>query len=146
MATDQRSAFAAETAKLARKNKGAGRAQATTKNGYTVLLTSMSSGHVDAIVITTPDGREVRRADGWKVSKTAEVAEFLWDVLEEDKARAAKRERLAGLKSVSITSVDAISPASSKDTRRYHLTPRQLAQLLTLAEQLAAANAATAAD
>ncbi|MET7487121.1 hypothetical protein [Streptomyces sp. NPDC005538] len=142
MATDQRSAFAAEIASLARKYKGAGRAQAITKNGYTVLFTGMWGGDVGAIVITDPDGHEIRRADGWKVGKTAEVAEFLWDVLEEDKARAAERERLAGLKSVRITSADAIGPASSKETSSYHLTPGQLALLLTLAEQLAAANAA----
>ncbi|MFF1678760.1 hypothetical protein ACFVYG_22305 [Streptomyces sp. NPDC058256] len=146
MATDQRSVFAAEIASLARKYKGAGRAQAVTKNGYTVLFTGMWGEEVGAIVITDPDGHEVRRADGWKLGRTAEVAAFLWDVLEKDKVRAAERERLAGLKSVSITSVDAIGPASSKETSRYHLTPGQLAQLLTLAEQMAAANAATAAD
>ncbi|MEU9764044.1 hypothetical protein AB0D98_30930 [Streptomyces sp. NPDC047987] len=141
MATDQRSAFAAEIASLARKYKGAIRAQATTKNGYTVLFTGMWGDDIGAIVITDPDGHEVRRADGWKVAKTAEVAEFLWDVMEQDKARAAERERLAGLKSVSITSADAIGRVSSRDTSRYHLTPGQLVELLTLAEQMAAANA-----
>jgi hypothetical protein len=145
MATEQRSVFAAEIASLARKYKGADRAQAVTKNGYTVLLTGMWGENVGAIEITDPDGHHVRRADGWKVGKTAEVAAFLWDVLEKDKARAAERERLAGLKSVSITSVDAIGPASSKETSRYHLTPGQLAQLITLAEQLAAENTAVLA-
>lgn len=145
MATDPRSAFAAEIARLARKYKGAGRAQATTKNGYTVLFTGMWGEDVGAIDITDPDGHEIRRADGWKLSKTVEVAEFLWDVLQEDKASAAARKRLAGLKSVSITAADAIGPASSKETSRYHLTPEQLAQLRTLAEQMAAANASVAA-
>ncbi|MGW0881361.1 hypothetical protein [Streptomyces sp. NPDC002671] len=140
MATDQRSAFAAEIASLARKYKNAVRAQAVTKNGYAVLLTGMWGEDVGAIVITDPDGHQVRRADGWKVGKTAKVAEFLWDVLEKDKARAVERERLAGLKSVSITSVDAISSASSKETSRYHLTPEQLAQLRALAEQMVSVN------
>ncbi|MEV6676243.1 hypothetical protein AB0N09_05150 [Streptomyces erythrochromogenes] len=146
MATDQRSAFAAEIASLARKYKGAVRAQAVTKSGYIVLLTGMWGEDVGAIVITSPDGHEVRRADGWKISKTAEVAAFLWDVLEKDKARAAERERLAGLKSVSITSADAIGWASNKETSRYHLAPAQLARLLTLAEQMAAENTVVPAE
>ncbi|MER5860536.1 hypothetical protein ABT131_33825 [Streptomyces sp900105245] len=100
MANDQRSAFAAEIGSLARKYKGIGRIEATTKNGYAVLLTGMWGEDVGAIVITGPDGHEVPRADGWKAGKTAEVAELLWDVLEEDKTRAAERERLASLKSV----------------------------------------------
>ncbi|KNE83300.1 hypothetical protein ADZ36_05520 [Streptomyces fradiae] len=97
---------------------------------------------VGAIVITDPDGHEVRRADGWKVGKTAEVAEFLWDEMEHNKARAAERERLVGLKSVSITSTDATGHTPGRTTSRYHLTPEQLAQVLSLAERLAAANAA----
>lgn len=145
MATDQRSAFAAEIASLARKHKGLDRVEAVTKNGYTVLLTGMRGGHVEAIVITDPDGHQVRRADGWNVGKTDEVAEFLWDVMEKDKARAAERERLAGLKSVSITSTDATGRAAGKETSRYHLTPEQLAELRSLAEQLASANAAVTA-
>ncbi len=107
----------------------------------------MWGNNVGAIVITDPDGHEVRRADGWKLGETAEVAAFLWDVLEKHKARAAERERLAGLESVSITSVDAIGPATTRETSRYHLTPKQRAQLLTLAEQMAAENtAATTAE
>ncbi|RNG27164.1 hypothetical protein [Streptomyces botrytidirepellens] len=145
MATNQRSAFAAEVARLARKYKGSGRAQTTTKNGYTVLFTGMWNDNVGAIDITDPDGHNVRRADGWKVGKTAEAAKSLWDELEKDKASAAKRERLAGLKSVSITSTDAIGPTFSRETSRYHLTPEQLAQLLAQAEQMAAANAAVTA-
>lgn len=141
MSTDQRRTFAAEIASLAKKHKGCGRAEAITKTGHTVLLTGMWGQDVGAIVITDPDGHEVRRADRWKVGKTAEVAEFLWDVLEEDKARADERERLAGLKSVNITSADATGRAPGKESSRYHLTREQLAQLLTLAEQLAAANA-----
>lgn len=141
MATDQRRAFVAEIARLARKHKGFGRIEAITKTGHTVLLTGMWGEDVGAIVITDPNGREVRRADGWKVGKTAEVAEFLWDAMEDDKARAAERERLAGLKSVNITSADAAGREPGKESSRYHLTPQQLAQLLTLAEQLAAANA-----
>jgi hypothetical protein len=141
MAMDPRSAFAAEIASLARKYKGADSAQTATRNGYTVLLTGMWGENVGAIVITDPDGHEVRRADGWKVGKTAEVAEFMWDVLERDKARAAERARLAGLKSVSVVSADAVGPAFSKETSRYHLTAEQLGQLLALAEQLAAENA-----
>ncbi|MCX4681375.1 hypothetical protein OG413_39965 [Streptomyces sp. NBC_01433] len=142
MATDQGSAFAAEIARLAKKYRGVDRAQTTTKSGHTILLTGMLGGNVGAIDITTPDGHKVRRADGWKVGETYEVAKFLWDLMEQDKARAAERERLAGLKSVSITSANATGPASNRKTSRYHLTPEQLAQLLTLAEQLAAANAA----
>ncbi|MFD6312036.1 hypothetical protein [Streptomyces nigra] len=51
---------------------------------------------VGAIDITAPDGFEVRRADGWKISKTAEVAAFLWDVMEQDRSRAAERAHLPG--------------------------------------------------
>ncbi|MER5617684.1 hypothetical protein [Streptomyces sp. NPDC002215] len=142
MATDQRRVFVSEIASLARKHKGSGRAEAITKTGHTVLLTDMRGEDVGAITITDPDGHEVRRADGWKVGKTAEVAEFLWDVLEEDKARAAERERLAGLKSVNITSADATGRVPGKESTRYHLTPEQLVQLLTLAAQLASANTA----
>lgn len=145
MVNDQRSAFAAEIASLARKHKGFGRVEAITKNGYAVLLTDMRGEDVGAIVITDPDGHEVRRADGWKVGKTAEIAEFLWDVLEEDRARAAERARLAGLKSVSITSADATGWAADKETSRYHLTPEQLAQLRARAEQMASTNAAATA-
>lgn len=145
MATDQRSAFAAEIASLTRKHKALGSAQATMKTGYAVHVTGISGDHVGAIAITDPDGREVRRADGWKIGKTAEVAEFLWDLLEEDRARAAERERLAGFKSVRITSADAIGWAASKETSRYHLTPEQLAQLRALAEQMASTNAVVTA-
>ncbi|WP_371793111.1 hypothetical protein OG285_32800 [Streptomyces sp. NBC_01471] len=145
MATDQRSAFAAEIGRLAKKHWGLDRVEAVTKNGYTVLLTGMQGGHVDAIVITDPDGHQVRRADGWKVGRTVEVAEFLWDDLEKGRARAAERERLAGLKSVSITSADATGRASGKEASKYHLTPEQLAQLRSFAEQLASANAAVTA-
>lgn len=140
MVTDDRSAFAAEVASFAKKHKNAIRAQATTKSGYNVLLTGLWGESVGAIDITTPDGHAVRRADGWKVGKTAEVAGFLWDALEKDRARAAERERLAGLRSVSITSADAISSAAGKETSPYHLTSEQLAQLLALAEQMASAN------
>ncbi|WP_331732951.1 hypothetical protein OG613_48995 (plasmid) [Streptomyces sp. NBC_00015] len=146
MTTNQRSSFAAELARLARKHKGSGRAQAVTKNGCTVLFTGMWGENVGAIVITDPDGHEVQRADGWKLSKTAEVAAFLWDVLEKEKARAAERERLAGLKSVNLTTMDATGPASNRKTSRYHLTPGQLAQLLALAEQMAAENTAAPAS
>ncbi|MFD4242706.1 hypothetical protein ACFWP3_14055 [Streptomyces sp. NPDC058525] len=145
MTIDQRSAFAAEIASLAKKYKGAVRAQATTKSGYAVLLTGMWGEDVGAIAITGPDGHEVRRADGWKLGKTAEVAALLWDALEENRSRAAERERLAGLKSVSITSADAIGWAAGKETKQtsgYHLTPEQLAQLRALAAQMAAENAA----
>ncbi|MFF8617050.1 hypothetical protein [Streptomyces sp. NPDC015350] len=97
------------------------------------------------IAITAPDGLEASRADGWKVDKTAEVAGLLGDALEKDRASAAERERLAGLKSVSITSADATGWAVGKEISRYHLTPEQLAQLRALAEQMAAANAAVTA-
>jgi hypothetical protein len=147
MGTDERSAFAAEIASLAKKHKNVVRAQATTKGGYTVLLTGLWGESVGAIDIATPDGHEVRRADGWNIGKTAEVAEAMWDALESYRARAAERERLAGLKSVSIASVDAIGSASGKETSRYHLTPdEQLAQLRALAEQMASANVAVTAD
>ncbi|MCZ1012322.1 hypothetical protein [Streptomyces lydicus] len=146
MATNQRRAFAAEIASLARKYKGFGRVEAITKTGHTVLLSDMSSEKVGAIVITDPDGYEVRRADGWKAGRTAEIAEFLWDELEKRKARAAERERLAGLKSVNITSTDAIGGAAgNKETGRYYLTHEQLTHLLALAEQMASANAAVTA-
>lgn len=141
----ERRAFAAEIAGLAGKHKGFGSVQTTTKSGHTVALTGVWGEEVSAIVITAPDGHEVRRADGWKIGKTAEVAEFLWDVMEQEKARAAKRERLAGLKAVRITSADAVGWAASKESTRYHLTPEQLAQLLTLAEQFASTNAAVTA-
>ncbi|MET8406216.1 hypothetical protein [Streptomyces sp900116325] len=49
MARDQRSAFAAEIASLARKHKGADRAQTITKSGYTVLLTGMYGGNVGSV-------------------------------------------------------------------------------------------------
>ncbi|MCZ1012001.1 hypothetical protein [Streptomyces lydicus] len=147
MATDQRSAFAAEIARLVNKHKILGEAEATTKSGHTVHITGISARHVGAIVITEPHGREVRRADGWKIGETTEVAGFLWDELEKARARAADRKRLEGLKSVSITSVDAIGSAADKETSRYHLTPEQLVQLRAQAEQMAAANAtATAAE
>ncbi|MET8816569.1 hypothetical protein ABZW47_31795 [Streptomyces sp. NPDC004549] len=145
MATDQRSAFGSEIARLARKHKGLEQVKAVTKNGYTVLLTGMWGGHVGAIVITDPAGHQIRRADGWNIGKTAEIAEFLWDALEKDKARAIERERLAGLKSVSITSTDATGRAAGRETSRYHLTPKQLTQVRSLAEQLASVNAAVTA-
>ncbi|MET7498504.1 hypothetical protein ABZV61_38610 [Streptomyces sp900116325] len=69
MARDQRSAFAAEIASLARKHKGADRAQTITKSGYTVLLTGMYGGNVGAIDITDPDGHKIRRADGWRSAR-----------------------------------------------------------------------------
>ncbi|MFD4574704.1 hypothetical protein ACFWNK_21780 [Streptomyces sp. NPDC058417] len=109
MATDQRSA--AEIARLVSKHKALGRAEATTKSGYIIRVTGISGGHVDTIAITDLGGREVRRADGWKIGETAEVAGFLWDALAKDRARAAERKRLTGLKSVSITSADAIGRA-----------------------------------
>ncbi|MGW3932912.1 hypothetical protein ACWECC_33185 [Streptomyces microflavus] len=146
MVTDQRTVFAAEVASIAKRHKGSVRAEAVTTSGYTVLFTGMWGDRIDAITITTPDGQKVRRADGWRLSETAEVAAFLWDVLDEDRARAAERERLAGLKSVTITSMNAIGWASGKDTGRYHLTPEQLVQLLTLAEQLDAENTAAPAE
>ncbi|MET9112478.1 hypothetical protein, partial [Streptomyces zhihengii] len=104
---DLRGAFATEIAALARKHKNAGRAQMVTTTGHRVLFTGMWGDRVDAIDITAPDGHRARRADGWKIGKTEEVAAFLWDVMEQDRTRAAERERLAGLKSVSITSADA---------------------------------------
>ncbi|MEV7872494.1 hypothetical protein AB0P17_41750 [Streptomyces sp. NPDC088124] len=145
MATDQRSVFAAGIARLVSKHKGLGRAEATTKSGYIVRVTGIAGGHVGAIDITDPDGREVRRADGWKIGETAEVAGFLWDMLAKDRARAAERKHLTGLKSVSIASADATGRAASRETSRYHLAPEQLAQLLALASQMASANAAVAA-
>ncbi|MFD7958464.1 hypothetical protein ACFV4X_33930 [Streptomyces ardesiacus] len=139
---DPRSAFAAEITALARKHKDSVRVQTITKSGHTVLLTGMWGDSVGAIEITAPDGFKARRADGWKSAKTAEVAAFLWDVMEQDRARAAERKRLAGLKSVSITSADAIGQTSGRQTSRYHLTPEQLAQVHALTESLAAANTA----
>lgn len=139
---DLRSAFATEIAALASKHKNAGQAQTVTNTGHTVLFTGMWGDHVGAIDITAPDGHRVRRADGWKIGKTEDVAAFLWDVMEQDRTRAAERERLAGLKPVSITSADAAGHAPGRTTSRYHLTPDQLAQVLALAERLAAANAA----
>ncbi|MEU6293088.1 hypothetical protein [Streptomyces sp. NPDC046988] len=140
--TDLRGAFATEIAALARKHKNAGRARMVTTTGHSVLFTGMWGDRVDAIDITAPDGHRVRRADGWKTGKTEEVAAFLWDVMEQDRTRAAERERLAGLKSVSITSADAAGHSPGRTTSRYHLAPEQLAQVLALAERLAAANAA----
>ncbi|MFD7537455.1 hypothetical protein [Streptomyces sp. NPDC059819] len=140
MDIDQRSAFAAEVSRMAKRYRNAGRTQAVTKHGYTVLFTGLGGNHVEAVTVTDPEGHQVRRADGWKVSETAEVAAFLWDELKKSKARGAERERLAGLKSVSITSVDAIGPAWSKEADRYHLTPEQLGQLHALAEEMASAN------
>ncbi|KOT47136.1 MULTISPECIES: hypothetical protein [Streptomyces] len=139
---DLRSAFATEIAAFARKHKNSVRAQTVTKTGHTVLLTGMWGDHANAIEITAPDGHRIRRADGWKIGKTAEIAAFLWDEMEQHRARAAERERLAGLKSVSITSADASGQTHGRETSRYHLTPEQLAQVLALAERLAAANAA----
>ncbi|MDX3020026.1 hypothetical protein [Streptomyces acidiscabies] len=137
---DPRSAFAAEIAALAWKHKNSVRAQAVTRTGHTVLFTGTWGDRVGAIEITAPDGQRVRRSDGWKIGEIVEVAAFLWDAMEQDRARAAERERLAGLESVSITSVD-VSGRTSRETGRYHLTPEQLAQVLALAEQLADANA-----
>ncbi|MEV0966778.1 hypothetical protein AB0J25_30115 [Streptomyces sp. NPDC049910] len=139
---DLRGAFVTELAALARKHKNAGQAQMVTTTGHSVLFTGMWGDRVGAIDITAPDGFSVRRADGWKTGKTEEVAAFLWDVMEQDRTRAAERERLAGLKSVSITSADAAGHSPGRTTSRYHLTPEQLAQVLALAERLAAANAA----
>ncbi|MFC8125467.1 hypothetical protein [Streptomyces sp. NPDC057302] len=139
---DLRSAFATEIAALARKHKNFVRAQTVTSTGHTVLFTGMWGDHVGAIEITAPDGQGVRRADGWKIGKIAEVAAFLWDAMEQDRARAAERERFVGLKSVSITAVDASCQTHGRETGRYHLTTEQLAQVLALAERLAAANAA----
>ncbi|MGW3390531.1 hypothetical protein [Streptomyces cinereoruber] len=140
--TDPRSAVVAEITALARKYKNSGRVQTVTKSGHTVLLTGMAGDSVGGIDITAPDGFKVRRADGWKISETAQVAAFLWDAMEQDRARAAERARLAGLKSVSITSADATGQMPGRRTSRYHLTPEQLAQVQALAERLAAANAA----
>ncbi|MFK0154120.1 hypothetical protein ACIQVK_18865 [Streptomyces sp. NPDC090493] len=137
-----RSAFVTEIAALARKLKNSVRAQTVTRTGHTVLFTGMWGDRVGAIEITAPNGRKVRRADGWKIGETAEVAAFLWDEMEQDRGRAAERERLAGLKSVSITSADAGGQTHSRETVSYHLTPGQLTQVLALAEHLAAANAA----
>ncbi|MFF8618971.1 hypothetical protein [Streptomyces sp. NPDC015350] len=141
---DLRSAFATEIAALARRHKNAGQAQTrtVTTTGHTVVFTGMRGDRVGAIDITAPDGCRVRRADGWKIGKTEEVAAFLWGVMEQDRARAAERECLAGLKSVRITSADAAGHTPGRTTSRYHLTPEQLAQVLALAERLAAANAA----
>ncbi|MFE0404682.1 hypothetical protein ACWD6Q_35500 [Streptomyces nigra] len=71
---------------------------------------------VGAIDITAPDGFEVRRAYGWKISKTAEVAAFLWDVMEQDRSRAAERAHLPGP-----------GPENSKG-RYMPLTPQMAAQ------------------
>ncbi|MGW6202140.1 hypothetical protein ACWF9B_00575 [Streptomyces sp. NPDC055089] len=71
MVTDQRTVFATEVASIAKKHKGSVRAEAVTTSGYTILFTGMWGDRIDAITITTPDGRKVRRADGWKLSKTA---------------------------------------------------------------------------
>ena len=143
MATDQRSAFAAEIGRIARTNKSGSRAEGTTKDGHRVLLTGLWNNEVGAITITAPDGIEVGRADGWKIGETAEVAAFLWDVMEKDRAQAAKRQRLAGLKAVTIAAANALAPASgSKASSSYHLTPEQLDELLKLAAQMAAANSA----
>ncbi|MFH8257880.1 hypothetical protein [Streptomyces roseolus] len=140
--TDLRSAFAAEIAALARKHKNAGQARAVTNTGHTVLFTGMWGDGVGAIDITAPDGHRVRRGDGWKIGKTEDIAAFLWDVMEQDRTSAAERACLAGLKSVSITSADAIGRTSGRQVSRYHLTPEQLAQVHALAERLGAVNAA----
>ncbi|MFD7661266.1 hypothetical protein [Streptomyces sp. NPDC059788] len=139
---DPRSAFAIEIAALAKRHKNAVRVQTVTTTGHTVLFTGMWGDRVGTIAITAPDGQSVRRADGWKIGKTAKVAAVLWDDMEQDRARAAERERLAGLKSVKITSADASGQTHNRETSRYHLTPEQLAQVLALTERLAAANAA----
>ncbi|MEU7156046.1 hypothetical protein AB0A98_06325 [Streptomyces chrestomyceticus] len=138
---DVRSTFAAEVARLARKYKNSVRARTVTKTGHTVVFTGMWGNHVDSIEITAPDGHRIRRADGWKIGETAEVAAFLWEEMEQSRARAAERARLASLKSVSITSADATGQTHGRETSRYHLTPEQLAQVLALAERLGAANA-----
>ncbi|MFD9593115.1 hypothetical protein ACFWA9_10195 [Kitasatospora sp. NPDC059973] len=138
--TDPRDAFAANVASIAKKNKDRGRAETTTKDGHTVLLTGLWNDQVGAIAITAPDGTETRRADGWKVGDTAEIAAFLWDVMEKDRERAAKRQRLAGLKSVIITAADADGSTSREQAGRYHLTPEQLAELLATAAQMASQN------
>ncbi|MER6520005.1 hypothetical protein ABT246_24515 [Streptomyces sp. NPDC001553] len=139
---DLRSAFATEIAALANKHKNAGLARAVTSTGHTVVFTGMDGDQVGAIDITAPDGYLIRRADGWKIGKTKEVAAFLWDAMKQDRTRAAERERLAGLKSVSITSADVTGPTPGRMTNRYHLTREQLAQVVALAEYLAAANTA----
>lgn len=139
--TTTHGAFAAEVADLARRHKALGRVQAATTNGYTVLLTGMHGGRVEALVITDPDGHQFRRADGWQLSKTAEVAEFLWHEMAKHKARAAERERQRALKSVSITAAD-LETGAKRATREYRLTSEQLAQVRSLAAQLASANAA----
>ncbi|MFF9158292.1 hypothetical protein ACF1AB_39395 [Streptomyces sp. NPDC014846] len=51
MANDQRSAFAAEIANLARNHKGIGRIEAITRNGYSVLLSGMW-GEEDGAIVT----------------------------------------------------------------------------------------------
>ncbi|MFJ6930657.1 hypothetical protein ACIQUP_25560 [Streptomyces nigra] len=43
---------------------------------------------------------------------------------------------------MSIISANATGQTSGRQTSRYHLTPEQIAQVLALAERLAAANAA----
>ncbi|MEU7322511.1 hypothetical protein AB0465_14515 [Streptomyces griseoviridis] len=139
---DLRRAFAAEIAALARKHKNSVRARTVMRTGHTVLFTGMWGEHVGALEITAPDGQRVRRADGWKIGKTAEVAAFLWDEMEEDRARVAEREPFVGLKSVSITTADVSDQTHGRETGRYHLTTEQLAQVVALAERLAAANAA----
>ncbi|WP_327411235.1 hypothetical protein OG458_41605 (plasmid) [Streptomyces sp. NBC_01281] len=144
MATDPRSVFTAELRRLVRRNMNLGSFEATTTTGHTVRVTGMASGHVGALAITTPDGRTIRRADGWKIAETGKVAEFLWDELELERARAAERKRLEGLKSVSITAVNAVGGAAGRQTSRYQLTPEQLAQLLAQAEEMAAGNIAAA--
>ncbi|MFJ9901204.1 hypothetical protein ACIQPR_48695 [Streptomyces sp. NPDC091280] len=139
---DLRSTFATEIAALAGRHKNSVRAQTVTRSGHTVLFTGMWGDHVGAVEITAPDGQRIRRADGWKIGEIAEVAAFLWDAMEQDRARAAERERLVGLKSVSITSADVSGQTHGRETGRYHLTAKQLAQVLALAERLAAANTA----
>ncbi|WP_159401657.1 hypothetical protein [Streptomyces sp. NRRL F-5053] len=139
---DQRSAFAAEIAAFVNKHRDAGRAQTVTNTGHTVLVTDMWGDHVGAVDITDPDGYRVRRADGWEIGTTEEIAAFLWDELEWTRVRAVKRGQLAGLKSVRITSCDTTGRTPSQTTNQYHLTPEQLAQVHALAERLAAANAA----
>ncbi|MFC9956047.1 hypothetical protein ACFVIB_01610 [Streptomyces nigra] len=113
---DPRSAFVTEVIALARKHRNAVRAQAVTKSGHTVLLTGMWGKASARSTSPPPDGFEARRADGWKISKTAEVAAFLWDVMEQDRSRAAERAHLLG-------------PGPENSNGRYMpLTPQMAAQ------------------
>ncbi|MFD4535608.1 hypothetical protein ACFWNL_18210 [Kitasatospora sp. NPDC058397] len=130
--TDLRDAFAANVARLAKRNRNAGHAQGTTATGHTVSFTGLRGDRVATIAITAPDGVEITSAEGWKLTDVADAAANFWDWMEDDRQRAARQARRAAFRTVTIT--------SGRDAAQYRLTPDQLARLRETAEQMAAEN------